>query len=194
MELKFFLSKLLSNPVTVIASILVIGGYVLISSYIAGKWVFTNQKFNSNTKKAKKIVKFGVGMWITAIILFSIVIPFMSFSDGTKNELQNPYLGNWIIETSPIEVIPNLSRINFYISDRNQIKGIIKSVDGKELGFFSHIKLNHYDYSQIQDGRFNSNYNTKFDFKSEINSDNQSMRIEFYEKTGEEIGIMKIKK
>jgi len=117
----------------------------------------------------------------------------MSFSDISKQELKNPYLGDWIIISSPIEVIPNSSRVKFYIDKRNAIKGTITSTNGKELGFFSSIKANHYNYCSIEKGKFNSNFDTKLDFKSKMNFENKTIEIQFFTKNGREIGKMIIK-
>lgn len=189
-----FLYQLLSNPITVLAMALSIAGYLIISAIISGKWYLTNQKINSNTKKAKNLLKIGVIIWVVAFILFAAVIPFMSFrSESNEKKIKNPYLGDWIIEFSPIEEVPTSSRIRYFISDNNTVYADIKSTSGKELGYLRAIELNHYDYAKAE-GKLSTNKGTRLDFKSSLRIDEQEIEILCFTKEGEEIGTMKIKK
>ncbi len=129
-----------------------------------------------------------------ALLLFMLVIPFMSFKkEVNMAHVKNPYLGDWIVESSPVEEIPVSSVIRYFISEDNTIHADVKSTSGKSLAYFRFIKPNHYDYTKCE-GKISTNKETRLDFKSSLRLEEQEIEVLCLTKDGDEVGIIKMKK
>lgn len=160
-----FFKTIFQNPFTIFIFLIGVSGYIAINAFYTGNVWLLNLRVNSNTKKAKKLLEYGVYMTLFAFLALSFLVPYLSYRKTI--DLSNPFIGLYRVESSgDSESIVGLYYLSIYINEDNELVGDFTRQDGKKLAYFRNSILIHTNYNKLS-GDYSSELGERFHFSCE---------------------------
>lgn len=160
-----YFSQVFDNEVAFLFIAFLFASYVVIVAFYSGSWWLINLRLNSNTKKAKKLLRGALYIGGIALLGLIFIAPF--FNEEERTQVQNPYLGDWQVITSSRSGIEEGLFLKIYVGSSNTIIGDFSEFDGKTIAYLRDVDLNHHDYTSMS-GRFSSEFGAKNYFEARL--------------------------